>query len=352
MRRRWKSMIGVAVVAVLAVAVLCGASALLTPHVKAENPEMFLLKEALASAHGDACDVVFLGDCEVYSTFSPVTLWQTGGIATRVYGSPQQLLWHSEAILREVLRRESPRVVVLGVYGLCYDAPQSEAYNRMALDALPLSADKLAAVRASMTEGENFLSYIFPLLRYHGRWSQLTWTDVRTLWQAQEAVSYDGYLLRREIIAASSARPDHTGAMPPSHASFGETAMRYLERIATLCRESGIPLVLVKAPTDSWRYPWYDEYEEQIRAWAEDHGVAYYNLLEAFDTIGLDLTTDSYDGGTHLNVWGADKVSAYFAGVLMRDFELPDRRQEATICAVREPLAERYVRERAGRAEE
>lgn len=329
-------------------ALLLGASqALLVPHDRAANPEAFLLHDYM-QADVAADEVVFLGDCEVYETFSPVTLWQEYGIESRVVGSPQQLLWHSWAVLSEVLERSRPRVVVLSVYGLVYNEPQSEAYNRMAMDALPLSAAKWEAVRAGMTEGERALSYAFPLLRYHDRWSQLSWRDVTTLFETPPTVTSRGYLVQTEVVSAATRYPDHAGALPPDASAFGEQALYWFDRIVTLCRERGVELVLVKAPTDSWRYPWHEQYEEQTVALAEHYGLTYDNLLSHVEEIGLDMTADSYDGGLHLNVWGAEKTSAYFGRCLTERFALQDTRHSKARVAVWQSETEAYERMKKG----
>ncbi len=327
---------------------LCGlllgaAQALLVPHDRTANPEAFLMHDYVeADASGD--EVVFIGDCEMYESFSPVTLWQEHGIESRVVGTPGQQMWHSWAALCEVMERSSPRVVVLGVYGLIYNEPTAEAYNRMALDALPLSSAKTDAVRASLTEDETALSYLFPLLRYHDRWSTLTRRDFATLLERQAPVSSRGYLVKTGTVSAASAVPDHEGALPPLDDAFGENALDYFDRIVTLCRESGAQLVLVKAPTDSWRYPWHDEYEAQTLALAEQYGLPYYNLLKDFESIGLDMTTDSYDGGLHLNVSGAEKLSVWFGQFLKEKYELSDTRTDDAIAAAWQDEIERYER--------
>jgi hypothetical protein len=253
-------------------------------------------------------------------------------------------MWHSYAALCEVMKRSSPRVVVLGVYGLVYNEQTAEAYNRMALDALPLSSSKMNAVRASLTEDEMALSYVFPLLRYHDRWSSLTWRDVTSLFERQVPVSSRGYLVKTGVVSAISALPDHEGALPPLDNAFGETALDYFDRIVTLCRESGAQLVLVKAPTDSWRYPWHDEYEQKTLALAEQYVLPYYNFLNDFEGIGLDMTTDSYDGGLHLNVSGAEKLSRYFGKILDEQYKLTDTRTDGATAAAWQGEVERYER--------
>ena len=323
------------------------AQALLVPHDPLANPEAFLIRDYMES-DASADQVVFVGDCEVYESFSPVTLWQNYGIEARVCGSPQQLLWHSYAVLCEVLERSSPDVVVLGVYGLCYGEPQSEAYNRMALDALPLTGTKWQVIQDAMTDGEWALSYVFPLLRYHARWSELTWRDVTGLFEDYEAVSSRGYLVQNGVRPADRPTPDHQGALLPVDTTFGKMALDYFDRIVSLCRENGAQLILIKAPTDSWRYPWPDEYEEQVRALADAYGLSYYNFLDDFEDIGLDLTTDSYDGGFHLNVSGAEKLSLWFGRILAEQHGVLDGRADTDAVARWQSEIERYEKMKRG----
>ena len=79
----------------------------------------------------NAHDVIFVGDCEVYENFSPVTMWEEKGITSYIRGSAQQLIWQSYYLLEEAFERDSPKIVVYNVQSTKYDTPQSEAYNRM-----------------------------------------------------------------------------------------------------------------------------------------------------------------------------------------------------------------------------
>ena len=327
---------------------LAGAQVLLVPRDRTVNPESFLLADYFEAADTEGDEVIFLGDCEVYEAFSPAVLWQEYGISARVCGTPQQLLWHSYAILEEVLERSDPRVVVLGVYGLTYGEAQNEAYNRMVFDHLPASLTKWQVLGDAMTDEESRASYLLPLLRYHDRWSQLTWRDVSLLFEAQAPVSVRGYLVQTGIVPGED--PNHEGARPPRADAFGELALDYFDRIVSLCRERGIELVLVKAPTDSWRYPWHDEYETKVQALAEQYGLAYYNFLNDADKIDLDWSTDTYDTGHHLNVWGAEKLSRYFGNLLVEKYDLTDGRQDEALVAVWNEDIARYE-EQKGRGQ-
>ena len=62
--------------------------------------------------------------------------------------------------------------------------------------------------------------------------------------------------------------------------------------------------------------------------YAAKNNLKYYNFLEMTEEIGLDFNTDTYDGGLHLNLSGAEKLSRYFGEILARDCGLESRRGE------------------------
>lgn len=273
-----------------------------------------------------AHDVIFVGDCEVYENFSPVTMWEEKGITSYIRGSAQQLIWQSYYLLEEVFERESPKVVVYNVQSMKYDEPQSEAYNRMTIDGMPLSRHKLGAIKASMTQDEELISYLIPFLRYHSRWSELDGEDFEYLFR-RDSVTVAGYLMR-----ADTQPMTKLPTVPVLEDSdIGDTCWQYLDKMRELCDANGAKLVLIKSPS-LWPH-WYDEWDGQIRDYAQKYGLSYINLLECSDEIGLDMQTDTYDGGLHLNVYGAQKLSKYFAEILSTRFDVPDRSEDESFTA-------------------
>ena len=272
-------------------------------------------------------DVIFVGDCEVYESFTPPTLWEEYGITSYIRGSAQQLTWQSYYLLEETFEIEQPKVVVFNVLAMKYGEPQNEQYNRMTLDGMKWSKIKLAAIKASMTEEENLLSYLFPLLRFHSRWSELTKEDWKYLF-TRDTVSHNGYLMQTGV----KPRPEsEREGIRLSDYTLPETSFDYLDKMRALCEENGAELVLIKAPTNNWKYWWYDEWDEQIRAYAEEHDLDYYNFI-GNEEIGIDWSTDTYDAGVHLNVYGAEKMTAYFGKILQEKYGLTDHRGDAALA--------------------
>lgn len=271
-------------------------------------------------------DLIFVGDCEVYENFSPAVLWEQYGINSYIRGSAEQYIFQSYYLLEDTLRYETPKAVVFNIQSLQFDASRSEAYNRMTLEGMRWSKYKVEAIRASMTEGERFIDYVFPLLRYHSRWSELTTADFTYLFSTKQ-VTHNGYYMRVDVRPAEDLPP----VKPLGDYSFGARAWEYLDKIVECCRAHGVQLIFIKAPS---LYPhWYDQWDEQVVAYAQEQGVPYINFLQHLDEIGLDFSQDTYDGGLHMNLSGAEKCAAWLGEILARDYGLPDRRGEADLAA-------------------
>lgn len=311
MKKR-RSILSIGVVLIAFIVAFLLISKLLQPKYMTELEEGSFISEYYREAGNH--DVIFLGDCEVYANYSPMELYRDYGITAYIRGTPQQLVWMSYYIAEETFRQETPRVLIFNVNAMRYSEPVSEAYNRLTIDKMRWSASKTGIILASMTEEEQFLSYVFPILRYHSRFDQLTQEDFTYLFQVKNN-TFNGFQLHTEV--------EPSGALPVKRVladyRFGDICYEYLDKLRVLCEENGTKLILVKAPS---LYPyWYEEYDAQIREYAKKHGLSYYNFAEQTDEIGLDFVADTYDGGYHLNLSGANKLSRYFGEILVEEDE-------------------------------
>lgn len=290
-------------------------------------------------------DVIFIGDCEVFSNVSPVTLWEDYGITSYIRGSAQQLIWQSYYLLEETLKYEKPKVVVLNILAMKYNEPQNEAYNRMTLDGMKFSMTKLKDIRASMTEDEDFISYLFPILRYHSRWSSLTKEDFKYLFRHKK-ISINGYLMRVDVKPVTIIP---TGKKLLNY-RFGTNSYNYLNRITSLCKKNGIELVLIKSPSI---YPyWYKEWDQQMIDYAKENDLVYINFLNYIDDMGIDFTKDTCDGGLHLNLAGAEKFTGYLGSILSKDFPLEDKRKDPVLNKLWKEKSELYQKTEKEQKEE
>ena len=293
-------------------------------------------------------ELLIIGNCESYENISPMTLWEDYGITSYIRGNANQLIPQSYYILKEALSHETPKVVLLNIQAMTVAEQSSEEYNRMVFDGMHWSPDKVKGILETKLSDEHLVEYVFPVLRYKNRITDLTADDFKYAFGRKPVQSYNGYYLRADI------RPYDESSLPferrlPDY-SFSEKNVEYLEKITELCGEKGIELILMKAPS---MYPvWVEPYEEQITAFAKEHGLTYINTLLYQDEIGLDMNTDTYDEGLHLNVYGAEKVASWLGRILVDDFGLTDHRSDEELSAVYNERLKAYNEEKeAQRAE-
>lgn len=333
-------------------------------------------------------DVILIGDCEVYENIDPIDLWSEYGITSYIRGNAQQLAWQSYYMLEDTLRYETPKVVIYNVQALVHAKPQKEEYNRMTLDGMRWSLAKLNAIKTSLCEGENFMDYVFPVLRYHQRITGLQKEDF-TYFHKRKKVSHNGYYMRIDVLPVSESDvadiswlpggkeetpadeedagepedgtmddiEDPWSAIEEIHADepelqsetiteeeegepFGNLPMEYLDKIRCLCEEKGIRLILMKAPSLAPR--WYESDNRQVVEYAEKYDLPYLNFYELLEETGLDYEKDTYDGGLHMNLSGADKLTKYLGRVLAEVYHMPDHREDARYASVYEQKKQFY----------
>jgi hypothetical protein len=333
MKKNVKNILSVTAVLLIFVLVLSFVTRLLTPKYMETLVEGSFVSQYYREDKNH--DVIFIGDCEVYANFSPMELYREAGITAYVRGTSQQLIWQSYYLLKETLKYETPKAVVWNVNAMRYSEPVKEEFHRLTMDQMRWSEEKVGMILASMTEEETFLSYVFPILRYHSRFDKLTSEDFRYLFTVKDN-TFNGYQMNKDILPV--------GTLPTvrrlANYQFGEICYEYLDKMRVLCEEKGVELILVKAP--SLQPHWYEQYNDQMVEYAARHGLKFYNFVDVAEEIGIDYQTDTYDAGLHLNLAGATKMSQYFARILAEEHGIPDRRNDPEISALYDEKLRQY----------
>ena len=159
-----------------------------------------------------------------------------------------------------------------------------------------------------------------------------------------EDITHQGYLMQTGIVPvdpADTRTPDML-----IDAALPRTAMEYLDKMQALCEQYGAELVLIKAPTNSVKYYWYDEWDAQIVDYAAANNLSYYNFIGKDEELGLDWSRDTYDAGLHLNVYGAEKWTVAVGELLKAEHGVPDRRGDAELDALWEQRIDNYHNEK------
>lgn len=261
----------------------------------------------------NSIDVLFIGDSEAFSSFSPLQMWGEHGFTSYVCATSAQQLPYGNTLLHRATRKQSPRVVVIETNTIYAPFNANDAIMRTMQD-------------------------MFPVFEFHNRWKTLTSGDLSSEVSATYSHDLKGFHLNKGVKAA-----DATGYMAPSDDAQVIPFLNrvYVRQMVDYCRSIGAEPLLVSAPSTVC---WNTARHNGMEAFARELGASYLDLNTGPTKVDIDWSTETRDAGDHLNYFGAQKVSAYIGGYLSRFYNLPDHRSDAAYNAWNDSL-ERYKRQ-------
>lgn len=274
----------------------------------------------------NSLDVIFLGSSHIYSGISPVEMWNTYGIAGYNCTSSSQCAYKSYRFLLDIFKCQKPKVVIFDLLSLFMDETNDEISNRSALNYMRFSPNFLTTVHHSMNKknGETMESYIFPILRYHSRWEELSQVDFHIKKQRDCAKGYDMRYGTKCMVKLTEDKFSFLKEQPTDKtAGIVEKSAGYIKDMVELCRQNGAQMVFIKTPVSDYTH----EKGNAMQKFADECGVKLIDYNRKWDELGIDYKVDFLDT-VHLNLNGAKKLSKYLGKTLADDFGMPDHRGE------------------------
>lgn len=284
----------------------------------------------------NSIDIVFFGASHCHHSINPHILWSEAGVPSYVLSQPGQPLWMTYYYMIEVLKYQKPKIMFLEtryayvLNGQNYDIETDNESAYWSLDAMKMSSNKLRAAVASLRAQDILLS-ILPVMRYHTEWRPLVKSVYNLLISGRmnsvlnNAILNKGYVYADEIKPFENIKIQNTDKI----GKIKGKNLEYLNKIINLSKQEGFSLVFFKAPYPEALSDLEDQkIDNKLQEIAGENELVFLNLNNRIDDIGVEWKTDLYDHD-HLNVYGADKVSAYIAKHIKDNFSkytLEDRR--------------------------
>lgn len=278
----------------------------------------------------DSIDVLFLGSSCAAAGFDPQAVYDSYGIRSYNLGCEGQSLLTSYYWLKEALRFQTPKVVILETFFVfLYDRFEAlnapEGSNRKAFDNMRWSSVKWEAVHdiCEHDPEQTLNSYYFPNTQYHTRWTQLEENDFRFP-EMDKHYELKGF-------APLAEKGGSDSYVPFGPYDSGERAemvplmKEYMDKIVALCDENDIQLILTKLPYTQCIPSKYNTLSD----YAAEHEIPYWDFNEEsfYHACGFVSVEDMNDDW-HTNIWGAQKVSVYIASRLQDEYGIAGRQDE------------------------
>lgn len=310
----------------------------------------------------DSIDTVFIGNSDIYRAISPVDLFQQTGITSAIAGRPNKQLSEVPGDIRDILRYQNPKTIVLetdcmfsgtnpgfkkGISPLEAEAAKVDVAGQApskatdvdvagqapskakAADVAGQAPSKTKATahqnifdkcKALLQEGDSAflaaLNYKFPLVKYHDNWKHLKLTAFLQP-RGKYHFSNKGMAYANTVKAYPFGN-EYMQLSGGKHAMLSEEKLDQFQKIYDLCDRNGIRLVLLTVPSAN---TWNKGKSDTVKQLAKKYDLTYYDYNHQLPA-GFDWTTDSKDGGNHLNYAGASAVTKDLAKKLTDDLSM------------------------------
>ena len=306
----------------------------------------------------DSIEVIFAGNSHMTYSVSPIELYEEYGFTSYNLASSGQPVAVARYALETAIKTQHPKVFVLDV-GSLFATAYNKSVFKYVLDQVPLSMEKIELLQemSELSDHEdNIVSGLFPMIDYHSRWKELDENDFTYTMDnnhfftkgyylnCKRIVSYDDVdsmnMEMQEMIADNtkvtytwenqqfSELEEEKYLYKPEITEYN---LQMLLDIADICEENNVELLLVKIPAvkspAAYRKAWTEAQSSLVREIAEKYQLNYLDLVYDVDC-NLDWTTDSADGGAHLNLLGAEKITNIIGKYLVENYNISQEQYE------------------------
>lgn len=307
----------------------------------------------------NSIDVLICSTSHASKGILPMEIYEKYGIKSYNLSTSIQPIEATYYLLSETLNNQNLKVFVYDVSNL-YMSSSEKNYWLYVLDEMHLGKNKLALAREYKRSANNcdetMEELLIPLLRYHTRWNELNKQDFAAFLSNKHYYGKGGQI--NSIVNGAEVSVEQMNRIESEleqnteqleyiydNGEFSQQLesditydveiptknIEWLKKIKTLCDENEVQFLAVKVPTiylpQSYRSAWTAEKYHAVRQLCDEHGIVYYDMLYEAD-VNIDWSKDTTDKGQHLNLYGAQKVSADLGRYLQEHYELPQKYME------------------------
>lgn len=264
----------------------------------------------------NSIDVLFFGSSMVYCDIVPSCIWEESGLRCYDVTGPEQTMPITYCYVREALRTQSPKLVMLDVSEMFFR--KYEHYTKANIGYMPLGMNRLRAT-VTAAEKQELGGLLFPLYNYHTRWESVELDEIRMRLNPEPDL-FAGYTFLSDA-AAYAEEYDRTSS---AETETYQDNLKWLAKIQNYCEKKGVELKLFLAPAIG-KIP--AAALNTLRADASAMGLTLIDFNDNLSELEIDNYNDWFDT-LHFNYRGAEKFSHWLGTYLPTLTDAPERTAE------------------------
>ncbi|MBQ3163648.1 MAG: RICIN domain-containing protein [Lachnospiraceae bacterium] len=264
----------------------------------------------------DSLDYIVLGPSRSFWSLNPMVIYAETGYTGYSLGGSVQGIEVSYYWLKEALKYQKPKYVILETGAFFYPKTYANGENvaavSKALTNMRFSANKIEACFKCQSNSKSAIEYLIPLLSFHTRWEELEEGD----FEEKTEPSFKGGHICFLKTNYSSKDCRNDGKVSRYKVGNEENNVTYrtisdankecFENIYYLCKMNHITLIPIIGGTQNLT--------SQDKATLEQYLKEFeLELLDLNNYAAINWNKDTPDSGAHVNYWGNCKCSKVLA---------------------------------------
>ena len=268
----------------------------------------------------NSIDVLLLGTSHSYAHIAPFYLYKLYGISSFNLGGSVQPLWNTYFSLKESLKTQKPKLIVLEAFATIYNYEYIDD-SRIIKNTYGIkwSLNRLNSVMVSSPKNR-WNEFLNPFYRYHNRYYSLI---------SEDFLPYKGKYRYKYSKGNSNYSAIYSYNKPnfyiTNKVNLYPKVEKYYRMVIELAKNNNIHILILKTPYGRYNENHQKKYN-MAKKIADEYNVPFLNFNLNYDEYFLDFSEDFADRPGHLNYKGVAKFTRYLGQYLKDNYDLPDRR--------------------------
>ncbi|EOS43377.1 hypothetical protein C810_03865 [Lachnospiraceae bacterium A2] len=277
----------------------------------------------------DPLDMVYIGSSATYQYWQSLKAWNDCGFMSYAYATNSL---EGDGILyymKEVLKTHKPKLFVFEMRDNIEIAETlSEYVLRFGTDNMDLfSANRWQYIHnffkiRNVPEEADVLSCYLDIFKYHTNIGNLALPEAWSYIDNRAKCKNKGW----EWVDAWESIPEPIGFKTEERKELGEREMNVLIELLEFCKSQDAQVLFVVSPMAIITKDSEAKYNT-VGDIVNKYGYNFINANDYYREIGLDFSKDFYNI-RHVNLFGAEKYTAFLEKYIKENYDLPDHRTE------------------------
>ena len=270
----------------------------------------------------DTLDIVAFGSSALYRYLNTPYLWREFELTSYNVSTPSQSIHMVEDLIDEVLKTQSPQLIVVEARKFLMTDDKSDNSERFCFvhDNMKYSWNRIELINSVLDDWSERINAYFDIIVYHDGWENITIDNLLCMdnKNTHELKGWTNIDTVKKVAVPKIKKDIEPSPIP-------EVSEEVVISLMEKCKKENIELLFVSTP-------WEINEKNQARSkylegLVEEYGFKFLDCNLYLEECELDFSRDFYNK-RHTNLVGSEKVTKFVGNYIMENYNLDTEHSE------------------------